>query len=81
MRGVNTSAVQWVFNCKGSKDYALVGGMMKILRALEVKGKLCFHARHVASVNNSLTNLITLCEPSVINAELKRRRLNVNWRG
>ena len=38
MRGDNASAVQWVLNCKGGKDDARAGGMMRILGALEERG-------------------------------------------
>ena len=79
MRGDNSTAVQWVLKYKGSKDDVRAGDMMRILGALEVK-KWCFQARHVADVGNSLADLITCCEPSRINAELKRQRPNVNWR-
>ena len=51
-----------------------------ILGALGVKGKWCFQAKHVAGVDNSLAGLITRCEPSKINAELKRQRPDVIWR-
>ena len=79
MRGDNSTAVQWVLKYKGSKDDVRAGDMMRILGALEVK-KWCFQARHVADVGNSLADLITCCEPSRINAELKRLRPDVNWR-
>ena len=52
---------------------------MKILGALEVKRKWCFQAKHVAGMYNSLADLITRCEPSRINAELKCQRPDVNW--
>ena len=39
-----------------------------------------FQANHVAGVDNSRADLVTRCEPSRINAELKRRRPDVNWR-
>ena len=45
-----------------------------------MKRKLGFQAKHVSGVDRSLADLITRCEPSKINAELKRRRPDVNWR-
>ena len=68
----NSSAVQWVLNCKGGKDDVRARGLMRILGALEVKGRWRFQAKHVAGVDSSLPGLITRCEPSRINAELKR---------
>ena len=69
-----------MLNCKGGKDDVRVGGLMRSLGALEVKGKCCFQAKHVAGVDISLADLITRCEPSRINAELKRQRPDGNWR-
>ena len=54
-------------------------GLMRIVGALEVKGKLSFHSKHVTGMDNSLAHLITRCKPSNNNAELKRQRSNVNW--
>ena len=69
MRGYDSSAVQWVSNCKGGKDDVRAGGLMRILGALDVRGKWCFQAKHVAGVdNNSLADLITRCEYSRVNA-------------
>ena len=47
---------------------------MRILGALEVKEKWYFNAKHVAGVENTLADLITRCERSKINMELKGRR-------
>ena len=80
MRGDNSSAVQWVLNYKGGKDDVRVGGMMRILRTLEVRGEWCFQAKNLAGVDNSLADLIIRCEHSRVNAELKRRKLDVDWR-
>ena len=68
-----------MLNCKRGKDDLRAGGLMKILGALEVKRKWCFQAKHVAGMYNSLADLITRCEPSRINAELKCQRPDVNW--
>ena len=38
LRGDNSSAVQWVRNCRGGKDDVRAGGLMRILSTLEVKG-------------------------------------------
>ena len=73
-------AVQWVLTWKGGKDEERTGGLMRILGALEVKGKWCFQIKYVAGKDNSLADLITRCEPSRFNAELKRQRPDVNWR-
>ena len=78
LRGDKSSAVQWVTNCKGGKDNVRAGGLMRILGALEVRGKWCFQAKHVAGVDNSLAELITRCEHSRVNEELKRRRPDVD---
>lgn len=67
-------------NCKEGKDNVRTGGMMTILGGLEVKRKWCFQARHVVGMDNSLADLITRCKRNTINAELKRRRPDVNWR-
>ena len=48
MRRDNSSAVKWVTNCKGQKDDVRAGGLMRVLGALEVRGKWCFQAKHVA---------------------------------
>ena len=80
MVGDNSSAVQWVLNCKEDKDDVRARGLMRIPGVLEVKRKWCFQATHVADVDNSLPDLITRCEPSRINAELKRQTPDVYWR-
>ena len=36
-------------------------------------------ARHEAGVDNNLADLIALCEPSMIDEDLKCRRPDVNW--
>ena len=79
LRGDNSSTVQWVTNCRGGENDVRAGGLMRILGALEIRGKWCFQAKHVAGVDNSLADLITLCEHSRVNAELKRRRPDVDW--
>lgn len=48
---------------------------MRILRALEVKGKRCFQSRHMLGVDT-----ITRCESNIINVEVRRLRPDVNWR-
>ena len=58
---------------QGVKDDVRTGDLMRILGVLEVKRKWCFQAKHVAGVDNSLADLITRCEHSRINAELKLR--------
>ena len=70
MRGDNSSAVEWVTNCRGGNDNVRAGGLMRILGALEVRRKWCFQAKHVAGVNDSLADLITRCEHSRVNEEL-----------
>ena len=50
LRGDSSSPGRWVTNCKGGKYDVRAGGMMRILRALEVRGKWCFQAKHVAGV-------------------------------
>jgi len=79
MRGDNSSAVQWVLNCKGNKDEVRTGDLMRILGALEVKERWCFQAKHVAGADNSLAEF-THCEPSKINVELKPQRPGFKWR-
>ena len=69
LRGDNSSAVQWVTNCRGGKDDVRAGGLMRIIGALEVRGKWCFQAKHVAGVDNSLAGLITRCEHNRGNEE------------
>lgn len=77
MKGYNTSAVQWELNWNGGrKDDVRTGSVMKKLGVHEVKGKLCFQARHVAGVDNSLVDLIACWEHNMINAGLKHRRPN-----
>ena len=80
MRGDNSSAVQWVTNCKGGNDDLRAGGLIRILGALEVRGKWCFQAKHVAGVDNYLADFITRCLHIRVNAELKRQRPDVDWR-
>ena len=80
MRGDNSSTVQWMLNFEGGKNDARAGGLMRILDALELEGRWRSQAKYVAGVDNSLADLITRCEPSRINAELKRQRPDVNWR-
>ena len=58
----------------------MAGGMLKILRALEGKGKWYFYARHVAGVGNILADLITRYKSIAINTDLKRRSRDVHWR-
>ena len=53
---------------------------MRIFGALQVKRKWCFQEKHVVGEDNSLADLIIFCEHGNINAELKRRRPDVNWR-
>ena len=72
LREDNSSAVHWATNCRGGKNDVRAGGLMRILGALEVRGKWCFQAKHVVGVDNSLAHLITRCEHSRVNAELKR---------
>ena len=79
MREDNSSAVQWVLNYEEGKDDVRVGSLMRVLGALEVKGKWCFQAKHVAGVHNSLANFLNRCEHSKINAEIWRQRPDVNW--
>ena len=62
------------------KDAVRAGGLMRILGTLKVGGNWCFQAKHVAGVDNSLADLITRCEHSRVNAELNRRRPDVDWR-
>ena len=50
---------------------------MRILGALEVRGKRCFQAKYVAGVDNYLADMITRCEHGRVN-ELKRRRSDVD---
>lgn len=52
---------------------------MRINGALEEKWKLCFHAKHVVSMENSLSDLFTRCKPRNNNGKLKRRRPRVNY--
>lgn len=52
---------------------------MTILGVLEVRRKLCFRAKHVVDVENTLVDLIARSEPSETNAELSHRRPDVNW--
>ena len=61
------------------EDGVRAGGLMRILGALEVRGKWCFQAKHVAGVDNSLADLTTRCEHSRVNEELKHRRPDVDW--
>lgn len=80
MRRDNSSVVQWVVHCKGGKDDVLAGGRRRIFGALEVKGKWCFQVKRMGVMGNSLGDPITRYEPSIINAELKYKRSDVNWR-
>lgn len=50
-----------------------------ILGAVEVEGKWYFQAKNEAGEDISIADLITRCEPSKINAELKRRKRYVIW--
>jgi len=61
MRGDNSSAVQWVLNCKGRIDDVRAGGLMRIPGALEIEEKWYFQAKHVAGVDNSLADMINRC--------------------
>lgn len=69
-----------MLDCKEGKDDALTEGMMRILRALEIRGKWHFKLKHVAGKENVLADLIARCEPNKIDAELKHRRPDFNWR-
>ena len=60
------------------KDDVRAGGLIKILGAVEVRGKWCFQAEHVVGVDKYLADLITHSEHSRVNAELNRRRLDVD---
>ena len=48
---------------------------MRTLGALEVQGKQCFQSRLMMGVD-----IITRCKSNMISVELRRRRLDVNWR-
>lgn len=50
-----------------------------ILRAVEVEGKWYFPAKNEAGEDTSIADPINRCEPSKINAELKRRKRYVIW--
>lgn len=51
-----------VVELQGGKNDLRAGDMMKIVGALEVKGKWCFREKHVAGVDNTLADLITRCK-------------------
>ena len=53
VRGDNSSAVQWVINCKrGRGDQVRTGALMRMLEALETEGGWCFQAKHVRGLDN-----------------------------
>ena len=60
MLGDNSSAVQWVINCKrGRKEKVRAGALVRILGALETKGGCCFQAQHMRGVDSRLAEGIT----------------------
>lgn len=80
MRGDNSSVAMWVSNHKGGTVDLRAGGLMRVLGALEIKGRWCSQVKHMAGVDNSFPGLIIRCERNGINVELTRQRPNVNWR-
>ena len=60
MRADNEAAVIRVKICRGGgKKQARVGALIKMMRALEAKGRWCFQAKHARAVDNGLANGLT----------------------
>ena len=60
MRADTEAVVTWVRRCRrGVKKQARVGAFMRIMGALEARGRWCLQARHMRGVDNRLVDGLT----------------------
>ena len=75
-RGDSTSADQWVSECKRGGE-PRSGALVRLLGCLEVNSGWCFDALHVAGVENTIADGISLWNPKAIDGNLHAFRPDV----
>jgi len=80
MRADNEAAVTWVKRCRGGgKKQARVGALMRMMGALEGRGRWCFQARHVRGVDNRLADGLTRWREEQIPEKLNAECPEIAW--
>ena len=63
----------------GGKKQERIGAWMRMMGALEARGRWCFQARHVREIDNPLADGLTRWKEAQIPEKLKAKRPDIAW--
>ena len=78
MKGDNMSAIHWISRCRGGRD-PRSAALMRILGGLKVSSGWCFHAKHVAGIDNVIADGISRWTGTSITDSLRKIRPDIHW--